>query len=293
MIHEGILEYRKSRYFWFTVLLITVSIALYLTQVGIQPPNGGTWQGYILGSIGAVLIIWLSLLGVRKRSYHSSMGSVAAWTSLHIYLGTALLIVATLHSAGHFGWNIHSLTYVIMCVVIFSGFLGLYYYISFPQKVLENRDGRSRDELFEELQELNEAGAQLANRCSAEVSEAANSAISRTRIGGGVVAQLRRSDRSNMTIQKNGSAQVVENHDQRRVLALISRQIPNAVRSTEVEPLHELMSVMGRRQAVIRRIVRDIQLQGLMQIWLFIHIPLSIILIISLFTHILSTFLYW
>ena len=42
-----------------------------------QPPNGGTWQGYVLGTIGALLIVWLTLLGVRKRRYSSTLGTRA------------------------------------------------------------------------------------------------------------------------------------------------------------------------------------------------------------------------
>ena len=72
-----------------------------------------------LGAVGALLIVWLTWLGVRKRSYSSTLGSVQGWTSAHVYLGTACLIIASLHSALQFGWNVHTLSYILMCVVIF------------------------------------------------------------------------------------------------------------------------------------------------------------------------------
>src|SRR5687767_5436918 len=97
VIHRNLLLYRGARYLWWSLGLLTLSAVLYGTQGDLQPPNGGTWQGYVLGTIGALLIVWLTVLGVRKRSYRSTMGTVQGWTSAHVYLGTALLVIATLH----------------------------------------------------------------------------------------------------------------------------------------------------------------------------------------------------
>ena len=69
MIHRNLLLFRGARYLWWSLGLLVVSGVLYATQGDVQPPNGGTWQGYVLGSIGALLIVWLTLLGVRKRRY--------------------------------------------------------------------------------------------------------------------------------------------------------------------------------------------------------------------------------
>ena len=43
-----------------------------------EPPNGGTWLGYTLGTIGALLIVWLMLFGIRKRRYGPGDSSLAA-----------------------------------------------------------------------------------------------------------------------------------------------------------------------------------------------------------------------
>ena len=139
MIHRNLLLFRGARYLWWSLLLLVMSSVLYATQGNVQPPNGGTWQGYVLGSIGALLILWLTFLGVRKRAYRSTMGSMQGWTSAHVYLGTALLIIATLHAGFQVGWNLHTLAYILMCVVIASGFFGLYSYLNNPELISKNR----------------------------------------------------------------------------------------------------------------------------------------------------------
>jgi len=260
MIHTGILEYRRARYLRISLILVLLCTILYLTQSDSTPPRVGT---------------------------------VSGWTSAHVYLGAGVIIITTLHSAAQLGWNVHSLAYLLLCFVVFSGFLGIYLYVALPRKSLANRNGRSRDQLFAELAALDEQGRMIAPDCSSDIAVSTLSAIQRTDIGGGVIAQLRRRDKSSLNISSDGQVKLMPNRDQQRILDLISKRIPAATRSSEVQALQELLSIMGRRQNVIRRIARDVQLDGWMRIWLFAHIPLTIVLIFAIIIHVLSTFLYW
>ena len=92
-MHQSFLEHAGRRYLKVAVALCAVSIARYAWHDPRSPPNGGTWLGYTLGGVGAALILWLAALGVRKRSYASSLGTVQGWVSAHVYLGLALIVV--------------------------------------------------------------------------------------------------------------------------------------------------------------------------------------------------------
>jgi hypothetical protein len=295
LIHVGILSYARARYLWWAVATVVAAWMLYATQRGLQPPNGGTWQGYILGTAGALLIVWLALLGVRKRRYRSTLGTVQGWTSAHVYLGSALLIVATLHSAAQLGMNVHTLAYVLMCAVIFSGFYGVFTYVNYPHLINSNRAGLSRAELFAELYELDRRGRELASRAPHAVSVAARSSIERTAIGGGLIAQLFGKDRSQIIrdSDESGGGRLSSNRDQEAVIEFIAEHIPKTNKIAEAELLQELLAVFCRRQAVLRRIARDIRMQGWLRVWLFVHIPMSIALLVALAIHILTTFIYW
>jgi hypothetical protein len=297
VIHESFLRYRSARYLWWSLAAGLGGVILYLTQDDAQPRNGGTWQGYVLGTVGALLIVWLALLGVRKRRYRSSLGSVQGWTSAHVYLGTMLVLIATLHCAGQFGWNIHTLAYALMCGVIASGLFGAYVYLAYPRRLSDVRLGGSRDSLFAELFELDKRGRELARQCDADVQSAVLSSIARTALGGGVAAQLFGRDVSQYV---PGTANVsvavskpLPNRDQQAVINVVADRVPRANRRTEVANLQALLSVLSRRQAVLRRLRRDVRLQGWLCVWLYVHVPLTAGLLAALTAHIVSTFVYW
>jgi hypothetical protein len=297
MIHENILRYRGGRYAWWALGLIALSALIYATQGGRQQPGGGTWQGYALGTLGALLIVWLTLLGMRKRRYRSNLGSVQGWTSAHVWLGLALVVVATLHCAARFGWNVHTLAYVLMCAVILSGIFGLYVYLATPRQLAANSDGRSRAALFAELFDLDRKGRELAKVCDPGVNVAVKSSIERTAIGGGVWRQLLAVDDSLFmradSVADAGAAALVSNADQQGVIDQVAQRVPQAAKRAEAGNLQALIVVLCRRQAVLRRIRRDIQLQGWLRLWLYIHVPLTFALLAALIVHIMSTFMYW
>jgi hypothetical protein len=295
-MRESLLSWQRYRYLKASLLLGAASIALYLSQNpnGPQPRNGGTWQGYTLGTLGALLIVWLTVLGVRKRRYSSTMGTVQGWTSAHVYLGTLLLLVATLHCAAQFGWNVHTLAYVLMCLVIVTGLYGLYVYLHLPGGLSRNNAGKDREAWLQELAEVDEGIRKVLDRCDAHLQALVLSALDLTRLGGGVVDQLLARDRCR--VRPYGAlvgSRSVSNREQRVVIEELSTRIPDARKQAEAEVLNELLALFGRRRVILQLLGRDIQYRALLKIWLYFHIPLTISLLAALSVHILSVFIYW
>ena len=143
--HRSVLEYRHFRYLKVALVLSLGAGVAYWWHDPPVKPYGGTWLGYSLGTVGALLIVWLMLFGVRKRRYAGGRNVLRGWLSAHVYLGTALILVALLHCGFQFGWNLHTLALVLMLAVIFSGFfmmfLGAFVGRSFVRGAL--RDARS------------------------------------------------------------------------------------------------------------------------------------------------------
>ena len=147
--HESFL--RHAGFQWAKVAGVLCGIALlgFLCASVPAGPYGATWYGYGLGTIGLGLIVWLSLLGIRKRAMTPGRWPLKAWTSAHVYLGLALVVVATLHTGLRFGWNLHTLAYALMMLVILSGVFGVVVYAMLPSALSANREEQTQAQMID------------------------------------------------------------------------------------------------------------------------------------------------
>ena len=297
-LFHSILSYGGRRYFWLTLVLTLLSAAIFAIPHAVEPRNGGTWQGYTLGTIAALLVIWLLWLGIRKRQYKSAIGSYQGWVSAHVYLGVAVLLIASYHSAFQLGINIHSLSYVLLLFVVISGLWGMWAYLTLPERASKNRNGISRDACFAKLAEVDQCILATAQQCKTDVAKSCESAVVRTVIGGSFRDILRGIDRSkvdlqNLSNEKKVSAGLITNAHQKNILDWLAERLSQSLGGKETESLQELLSLFARRRVYIFRIREDIRLHAWLKLWLYVHVPLSLGLLISLIAHVLSVFLYW
>ncbi len=292
-MHESILLYRNKRFLWGAAGLCVAAALIYFLYEPAQPRNGGTWVGYTLGTIGAALIVWLTLFGVRKRSYKSTLGSVEAWLSAHVYLGVSLLVVVTLHASFQFGWNVHSLAYFLMLAVVGSGMYGTFAYMRYPTVITRNRAGMTREQMLDEVADLDRKSLRVARKLPREVQEMVSSAINRTELGGSVRAQLNARDYSSVVLPGEGSGRAVPNADQEAAMLWLVDLQSRSTDAKRSARLQELCDMLGTKQLILARLRRDIRFHALLQFWLYLHVPLSFALIGALIAHIVSVFVYW
>lgn len=283
--HQSILEFKHGRYFKVALLLCVAAIGVYCWHeppAAYLKPYGGTWLGYTLGTIGAVLILWLMLLGVRKRSYQSSLGSVQGWTSAHVYLGTSLVIVASLHCAFEFGWNIHTLAYVLMMLVIASGFFGMYSYLRYPEYMTANLAGETLETMLLKVADLESKckriALELPDEVNALVMNASRLAAEKSALQGSFRRQL---------------AGVDPKHPMRVARDNLLKSSTLKLSAAQTKAQEQLVGEMSRIVTLTDRVRRDLKFRALMQVWLYFHVPLSFALLAALTAHIISVFYLW
>lgn len=293
-MHESILVYRRHRYLWLALAMVAASIAAYWYHDPQEPPNGGTALGYTLGAIAAGLIVLLAWFGVRKRRYASTLGTVQGWLSAHVYFGVALLIVALLHTGFQFGVNVHTLAFALMTAVIASGVYGVVVYMKYPTRLSENRDGASRSDLFAQVEEIDRRSRRVAAGLGAEFVEFVDSGILRTELGSTLWQRLRRHDRSRILIRDaGGSTDLKPNTGQEAALDWLADQQSRTRDSETAAAIGELSALIRNKRKLLKTLADDLCMQAAIELWLYVHVPLTAALIAALAVHVVTVFIYW
>jgi hypothetical protein len=294
-MHQSFLNVERYRYALYAGLLGTACALAYSVDAWREPPAGDTVLGYALGGIAAVLVLFLMAYGIRRRSFQARAGATKRWLSMHVYWGLCALLVATLHSGFQFGCNVHTLSLGLLCLVVLSGCWGVYAYVRYPALIARERGALSREELLSRLAEADRQALQSAAALEWEVRDLIADAIRRTRLGGSVWAQLRGRDESTLLlvpVHEPGCSRLVSNRGQQALIAELAKH-QAATQDPEAQlTLHTLLQICGDKAVVLRRLQRDVQLQGLLQFWLYLHVPLSFGLLAALAVHIFAVFYY-
>lgn len=295
-MHQSFVNYRNFRYATIAAFMAGVTIVAYMLDHPRVPPNGGTWLGYTLGTIAALLVIFLSSFGIRKRAFRSGVGTAIGWVSSHVYLGLAALVIATLHSGMRFGYNVHTLAYVLMCIVTLSGVWGMYAYIRYPGVMSAQRGNQQRRETLRQIAELDERSLDLA-AATPQTENLIADAVRRTDVGGpGLWRALRAKDESALMVGGESAyrpARLVRNPGNRTLIELLA-QMRLASNDPELRSrLQTLLEVAGQKAVLLERLRSETKLSALLRFWLYIHVPLCCALLAALVAHVLTVFFYW
>jgi hypothetical protein len=286
---DNLFTYRNFRYFKLALWLTIIFSAIYIWHEPGQPKNGGTWFGYTIGTVAALLILILMYFGRRKRNYFSNFGTVKGWLSAHVYLGSALLILATLHTGFQFGINVHTLAYALMCFVIFSGFYGAWAYVYLPGQKRENLKTISPEEYFQSIEDFDRQIMTLAKGLSEKLNLLINSALERTELGGGLMNQLSLRDKSKLVVDDR----ILANENQSNCINLLVAELAKETEQEKSNQLKTIIELFGSRQRALKVLRQDIKHNSLLQLWLYFHVPVSFALLAALIAHIVSIFIYW
>ncbi len=275
--HDGFLRY--SSFYWLKIAAVISLIAwvAYLLIDANPRPNGGTPYGYFLGIVSVLIILWLTALGVRKRSISRAAYSLKAWTSAHVYLGLSLIVLATLHTGFQFGWNVHTLAYVTMMIVIGTGVFGIVAYARLPQALSANRGELTQPQMLINIGSIDRQLHDASLPLDRHHSDIVRMSMEDSPIGGGVLRRLKGDQASCGTT---------------RALSALAAEVKAAGPLAD-KRLLQIIGLLERKAAALGVARRHVRIRTLLEIWLYIHVPATFLLIAALIAHIISVFYYW
>lgn len=307
---QSFLSYQNFRYLKLASLLVSGAFLVYWAIHSSDGAYGGTWFGYLSGIVSALMVILLAWYGIRRRrppyapnrrkterrkqvddaeeSYPKNRkierrkqhplqtwkygGTLLGWLSAHVYLGAALVVIVSLHTGWRVGWNIHTLSYILLLLVVVSGMYGAHTYLTLPSRITENAGNESLTDILHRISELDELAHTRAVDLPDEVKLLVTQMREKTRIGGTLFQQL-----SGKQADCPTRLAVMEMVALGKVL----------VEGDQPKLIRDLYVVLLQKQRLVEQARKDIYLNAHLKFWLYLHTPLSIALLAALFSHVL------
>ncbi len=270
------LTYGSGRWFWISFASAVGLVLHYVNYRSRTVAYGGSIEGLLYGVVGTGLIGVLMYLGIRRRSYSSHTGTLQGWLSAHVYLGLLTLLVIPLHAGFRFGWDIHTLAFVLLAIVVLSGVGGVLLYRILPSRLTRFEARQQADKIDPQL-------ARLLADMRALVKDKSNALVDIYR------AELAASQ------QRMPSGWSLLRGQTRDVLAERSADL---AAKAAVVPLDEQATFQVLSQLLLRKaqlelnLLQQMQLRNALKAWLYLHVPVSIAMICAVVVHLIVVFWY-
>jgi hypothetical protein len=256
-------------------LLLIVSAASFWWYVQREVPHGGSRMGLIYGVAGFFLCFLLAFFGIRKRWYRSRFGTVEQWMQSHIYLGLLVMIILVFHAGGRFHDRVAVATLILVAVVVASGVAGAILYVTIPRLLTEVESNLSVEEMSEELNQLAKQMARIASGRSSTFQRIYSQLIREGEPGwlAGwrlLFARMRRSK--------------APAGDWTNLLRLVQKE--------EQEELQQMLVASRKRKELLIRLIDQQRYKNVLELWLYIHIPFTVLLLLFAILHVVAVFYY-
>ena len=298
----------RSQHGWAiaSVIIFTISAALYVfhSTYAMQTPRSGSGLGLAFGIVGFAFMIFAALLGARKRFPVWRVGRAQAWMRGHLWLGLLSLPIILLHGGFHFGGTLTRVLLWLLIITVFSGLFGavLQHFIprvmtaDVPLETIYDEIGHVRNLLLEEADQAMEAlcgSLGLAKGSREELQRAGGFTAMRTtaaRSGGSVVAAVKEilllSEEESAPLRafyRNEVHPFLERPSERRLLLADESRATigfSGLRTLLPERAHATVDDLRDICDEARQLQKQQRLHHWLHLWLLVHIPISLALIL-------------
>jgi hypothetical protein len=268
----------RWRRFWLVAgAALTASFVALVVRGGFQ--HGGSPAGIAYGTLGLLAILVLLYFGVRKRSYRSTWGTVDGWLQSHIYLGILSAFVILFHTGFRFQDRVAVAAFATLLVVVGSGYVGASLYTSVPRRLSEIESDLTPADLAAQIKQLADAMTRVAGSRSQPFQQVCKGLLAESLPG--PLAGWRMLFFRPAAAGAGGGAGTAP-------WAVYLTQVP----AGEQEELRQLLVLSRQRSELLERLIAQQRYRNVLGAWLYLHVPLSIALLVLVAAHLVAVFYY-
>ena len=277
-------------------VLATLGYVFYATQ---EPggPTGGSLPGMLFGIAGTVLMLFAGLLSGRKQVPTWRLGRAQTWLRGHIWLGLLSFPLMLFHSGFHWGGLLEQVLWIVFALIIASGVFGLALQQFVPR-------------FMAKLVPMETIYEQIPHVCSViqtNADEMITAVCGPLGIEPPQEAGEEKAKKKAKAIEPlEGSGPLKEFYlrevrpffdgrfDQRTALASPTRSagVFEQMRIMLPPPLHETLDQLAAFCEERRQLAVQMRLHHWLHGWLFVHIPLSMALLVLVVAHVFMALWY-
>lgn len=267
-----------------TACLFAAATALYLWYALAWEggPRGKTGPGILFGIAGSLLMLFAGLLSARKKVPNWRLGKAQTWLRGHIWLGLLSVPLILFHAGFRWGGTLETVLLLLLGAIVVSGVFGLVLQNYLPRIM---KSATPHEAAYEQNPSVCVA---LCRTADAEVFAACNSLFetsTESNTMGDEGALLREFYRSTVRPYLGDphprQARLHDRHQSEALFAQMRSMIPSRLHST----LERLTAICEER----RQMADQLRLYHWLHGWLFVHLPLSLALLVLTILHVVMS----
>jgi len=282
-----------------SILILGVSTAVYVIYALAAPhgPQGGSAIGITFGVIGFAFMIFAGLLGARKQVPIWRLGRAQSWMRGHLWLGLLALPLILFHGGFHFGGRMTTILLWLLIITVVSGVFGAVVQHYLPRAMLERVPMETIYDEIDRIREQLRAEAEeyVADLCG-EMSEMAPVAVGGEELRAGGFTAMR--PRGGGAVQYGLTEEEVEpvrafyttellpflenpgGNGSRLADETRSQAAFGKLRMLVPAPGHPVIANLEEVCKEERQLNSQLRMHRLLHVWLLVHVPLSLALLL-------------
>ena len=242
-------------------------------------PRGKTVPGMLFGIAGTALMLFAGLLSARKKLPNWRLGTAQTWLRGHIWLGLLSVPLIVYHTGFRWGGLLEIVLLLLVGAIVLSGIVGLALQNYLPRMM---KTTTPHEATYEQIPNV---CAALCRTADEEVLTACGSLFetaSESNTMGDEGALLREFYRTTVRPYLNEvdprKSRLQDRHQSEALFGQVRSMVPARLHPT----LARLTDICEER----RQMADQIRLHHWLHGWLFIHLPLSVALLVLTILHI-------